>query len=254
MLIKAGEIIFKSIELYKKNWQLFFRYAGLYLISTMLIITAQLIFKPIEIIGDSARITRGFYPFVPVAIVASIASIWFSIAFLRAISARYQGSAPGAIMDELKKATKLIIPSVLALLLVMAIVFGGLLLLIIPGIIFSLWFAFSFYAIALDEHKVMASLKESRKLVKNRWFAVFWRLFAPGFVFGATASIAQWIVALIFGFLGNSAIALLFAGLFTTIANLFFVPLTTAATTILYLELKKTPNKIVAPKKLPPAK
>jgi hypothetical protein len=47
------------------------------------------------------------------------------------------------------------------------------LLLIIPGIIFGIYWAFASYIFFDKKEKILSSLKQSRKIVKNRWWKTF---------------------------------------------------------------------------------
>lgn len=56
------------------------------------------------------------------------------------------------------------------------VILGGLILLIVPAIIFMVWFAFSQYVLILERKPIIASLKYSKKLVKGHFMKVFGRL------------------------------------------------------------------------------
>jgi hypothetical protein len=57
------------------------------------------------------------------------------------------------------------------------IITGGFLLLIIPGILFGVWFAFAQFILAGEDVKGMDALLKSKEYVRDRWFDVFLRLF-----------------------------------------------------------------------------
>jgi hypothetical protein len=56
------------------------------------------------------------------------------------------------------------------------IVTGGFLLLIIPGIIFSVWFFFSQFVLAAEDERGMRALLKSKAYMQGRFFEVFIRL------------------------------------------------------------------------------
>ena len=56
------------------------------------------------------------------------------------------------------------------------IAYGSLALLIVPGIIFGVYTAFSLFALVVDGKKGFEALLESYSLVKGRWWAVFGRI------------------------------------------------------------------------------
>ncbi len=61
-------------------------------------------------------------------------------------------------------------------LLVSLAVFGGFILLIIPGIIFSVWFTFSVFVFICEGLKGSSALKRSKQLVQGHWWPVFGRI------------------------------------------------------------------------------
>lgn len=88
-----------------------------------------------------------------------------------------------------KKVAKYLLLSMLA---GMAVVFGGILL-IIPGIIFMVWFSFAQFELVLNDLGVIKSLGRSRNLVRGR----FWKVLGRMFVFGLFAIIVQLILMII---------------------------------------------------------
>lgn len=73
----------------------------------------------------------------------------------------------------------------------------GMFLLIIPGLILSVYLGFSAWAFARDGAGIGASMKESLSAVKGRWFGVFGRMLLLGLVCTAMmiVPIAGWIAA-----------------------------------------------------------
>lgn len=243
MLIKAGDIISKSFELYKKNWQLLLKYASLYLAPTLIITISATVLLPISETAEAS--IGGSAIYVILAIVMSVISIWFSVVFIKVLMALYQGGQIKNMQDELKNTVPLIFPAILASFFAGLAILGGLLLLIIPGIIFSVWFAFVLYCVVFEEKKGVEALKASKALVDGRWWSVLWGLLLPGLVFAILTMIAQWIVTIPFAFMGtNSLASIIILSIVTTVVSILFIPLSTAAPTILYAELKKTPAQI----------
>ena len=234
MLISVGNIISKSVDLYKKNTQLFLTYVGVMLIPNALIqiITATFF------LGNLNFFILGLLTFL-----AGLANIWISLAFIRVVAAKYVGAASTDIKDELLNVKNIFLAAIIASLLAALAIFAGVILLIIPGIIVAVWFAFGLYAVAIDNKDGVEALKASKQLVQGRWWAVFWRLVAPAIVFGILTIVVQGIGELIFGSLGNAfgIVVGLLGGVLVTAAALLVFPLSTAAPTILYIELKKTP-------------
>jgi len=56
------------------------------------------------------------------------------------------------------------------------IIFVGLILFIVPAIIFLVWFTFAVFVLVLENARIIESLKRSREYVKGHWWAVFGRM------------------------------------------------------------------------------
>ncbi|KKQ27070.1 MAG: hypothetical protein US42_C0015G0013 [Candidatus Magasanikbacteria bacterium GW2011_GWC2_37_14] len=251
MLISVKEIINQSFELYQKNYQTFFKYLGLLFIPTGIIaITTTLIGRLMSVVG-----TFGFSVpliiYLLLIIVASLASMWLTIAFTKTVASTYLKQPVLEIKDNIQNTVHLIWPTILVSILTSLIIFGGFLLLIIPAAIFALWYAFSMYGVILENKTVLEALKFSKSLVKGRWWSVWWRMAAPAIVFGFVLLSCQWLLGLPFSTIVNNInqnnITLFILGsiftLLSTFISLLFTPLNTAAVVILYESLKNNPVK-----------
>lgn len=58
----------------------------------------------------------------------------------------------------------------------------GFILVIIPGIIFSVWYVLSEYIFVAENLKGMAALRRSKELVRGFWWKVFWRFVGFGLI------------------------------------------------------------------------
>ncbi len=249
MLIKASEIITQSLELYQKNYKVIGRYLLLLFIPTALLTLVELFFGSTTGVFLIFGLSAPLFVYFAFIIIASLVTMWLTIALSRNIYSEYSTNQSLSIKPELQKSLHLVLPAILVSILTFLIITGGMILLIIPGIIFAVWLAFSFYAVILDEHKATESLTLSKNLVKGRWWPVLWRLFAPAAVFGVFLLLVQWLVAIPVEMIVNNVtegslafnIWLTFFSLVGVALALAFTPLTSAATIILYQELKKTP-------------
>lgn len=249
MLISAKEIIIKSIDLYKIHYKIFLQYMGILLIPTGIISVTTLFFGSFT----QAFGTYGFgiilIIYLAILVASSLFSLLISLAFIRVLANTYNNQPNKAIREEIELSTKLILPAIIASILTTLAVLGGTILLIIPGIIFAIWFAFSIYSVAIDEKSGIESLHHSKSLVSGRWWEALWRLIAPAFVFGVILMILQWIITWptgpIFGIFDTEGFAYIALSIIFTligiVISLLVTPLTTASSTILYLELKKIP-------------
>ncbi|MEK7084444.1 MAG: hypothetical protein AAB932_04380 [Patescibacteria group bacterium] len=251
MLITATDIIKKSITLYKENTQLFLQYVVLLFFPNGLL--SILIVFLYRISGDRGTVNDGIFIGISMLLIItmSLVTIWVSLAFIRTVAARYESKDAPHVRDALHQATPLLWPAVWSSVLALLAAIGGFILLIIPGIILSLWFAFGMYAVALDEKNAVDALRMSKSLVQGRWWSVLWRLLAPGLVFGFLSILIEGLLSLPIEFMGEmpNLFILLIFNLLATAGGLLVAPLLTASSTILYLEMKKTP----VPSPTPPA-
>jgi hypothetical protein len=135
----------------------------------------------------------------------------------------------------------------------LAVVFG-LVLLIIPFIIFAVWFRFAQDFVVVDDVRGIAAFKASMRLSKGRWGAVATRIFVPVIFFGVADSFIRAIIFLIVGTASGSP-GLLFSttasletlsisqGLITTVVpqiiTAFVLPLFVGADLLLWFDLKR---------------
>lgn len=83
------------------------------------------------------------------------------------------------------------------------IIFGGLILLIIPGIMFGVWFSFALF-LAIDKNMgIKEALKQSKAMVKGRFWKVFGRFIVFGlfgFAVGIVLSLLPYVGAVLVSF------------------------------------------------------
>lgn len=134
-----------------------------------------------------------------------------------------------------------------------ALIFLGLFALVVPGLIFWTWFAFAPQAAALEKIKFFKIFQHSRELSAGRFPAVFWRLFAPFAFFTLLQVVLILIVILVsqgairgiwsieLSYAGAPLWFLLLANILTELVRGLTVPLFVFPLTILYFALKEKP-------------
>jgi len=172
-------------------------------------------------------------------IAAYFVTLWFSITFIKVIADSYQGIPTKNFKESITSSKPLLFVAFLTSLLSGLAILGGFILLIIPGIIFSIWFAFALYAVVLDSKKDTEAMKYSKKLVSGRWWAVFWRMFLPSLIFMIVSGAVQMPLDYIMNSSNTPTITLL-ALFVSSMVSIAFAPFLASAQTILYVELKKT--------------
>jgi len=124
--------------------------------------------------------------------------------------------------------------SLLGAAILIGIIVGiGLLLLIIPGIIFWIWFSLVVPAIIIEQKDVFESMSRSRRLVSNRWLKTFVLFLLVGLILFIVGIIAVTIAAPL-GIAGS---------IVSSIITAFVTPLVPLATTFFYYSMlaKETP-------------
>ncbi len=113
---------------------------------------------------------------------------------------------------------------------------GGFLLLVVPGIIFAVWFSLAMFILIAEDLKGMNALLKSREYVKGKWGSIFWRFF----FIGALSFIISLVSILIFSFLKvpfGAQISNFFIGLFWT-------PLVMTYSFLVYRNLKAVKGEV----------
>ncbi|MBU0478607.1 DUF4339 domain-containing protein [bacterium] len=116
----------------------------------------------------------------PVTIIISLIT---AIGLIFAINNILEGS-PADIKESYKTGFKKFFPYLWVSALVFMAVAGGLLLLIIPGIIFAVWFSLAGYVRIIEGIGGIAALKRSKQLVKGNWWYVLGAPLVCGIVYG----------------------------------------------------------------------
>lgn len=244
------DIIVESFSLYKNNFKRFFVYMVLTFVPGALIVILKFLltnFFPEHTLGG---LGISYLLFLVIALLFGALSFWANIAFIRVISHAHNGKMSESVWTELTHATKVFWPAMGVTILTALAILGGMILLVIPGIIFMLWFAFSYASVTIDNTGVMEGMNESKALVDGRWWKVLWRLLFPTLVFGIVAVIATNIVDIPLEYIlkhtarTSSLYATwsLLAQLIDSFTTALFTPLTTITMVVLYFELKKNPQ------------
>lgn len=85
-------------------------------------------------------------------------------------------------------------PLLVAWIVVGALTVIGFILLVVPGVIFWVWFAFTSFVIMLEHQGFRDAMKQSRDLSRGRFWKVFWRIFAPTFFWALTGFLILGII------------------------------------------------------------
>jgi hypothetical protein len=176
-----GELFSRTWEVYQERvWTLL----GLYLTSLIATATSALVFIGAGLLvaklapaASTPLIMAGFLAGVTVGLFVLT---WGFAALLIAVVDENAG-----FMESISRGKAKILPFAWLYTLMTLVIFGGCILLIIPGLVLSICFFFSQYILAEDDTRGLDALMKSKSYVKGYWWGIFFRL------------LAVWIVSII---------------------------------------------------------
>ncbi len=234
-------VLRKTFSLYEANWALFLKYTLVMVLSIAITSISQSFFR-------ASYEQTGVLPPLPILagevliiLLLSGITLWGTITLIRVIWNKYAGKPVDSFFKEMFLSFPLI-PSFLWVIILFGLsAVGGLLLLIIPAFIFSLWFFFSSYARIIDNKKGTEALRFSKNLVKKDWATVLWVIISLTVLIFGSLELTQLVVDFVFTFLygvTTSPVIAVFGFVFNLLTNIAFAPVYIIAITILYSELK----------------
>ena len=244
MLMTASELLKASLEIYRKQFWLFVGYAAWLLVPFAAFVILLSAPDHPAILG--------------VAILTGLAQLfvglWVTITIIL-LAKQLSDAQPLDPAQTSKKAVMGIQNLLATIFLQVLIVLGGFLLLVIPGIIFAIWYGLAQTAAVLDGKRPIDALSTSRSLVRGRFAAVAWRMISAPLVMWLIYSlIVGGTIYLIAGLAGVDPVSILseevpiWAQILEAVGEIFLIPLALIYSTLLYLDLKNHP--LEAPEKV----
>lgn len=234
MLIKAQELVIKSWQIYTKNFKLlmqiiFWLFIPAFLLALLPILKANFLVIPLSII---------------LTLASFILSLWISIALIITLRQLAKGEKID-LKTIYRNAYSKILSYFWINILIGLAVFFGFLLLIVPGVIFAVWFSMAVYILIFEGIRGTQSLSKSKELVKNYFWAVLWRWVAPYFFFGIIVLTLIYVPIYLIGLLAGMPLSGFaetppwWANLISNIISLAAMPIFFAIGVLLYDSLKK---------------
>lgn len=158
-----------------------------------------------------------------------IAYLWSYVAMLVVIRDR---AKKVTILGAFKSSSSFIIPKFWIAILVGLIEMGGFILLIIPGVIFAVWFMFSDLILVAEGKRGLEALLKSKEYVKGYWWKLFWVIFFFG-IFSIIISAGLGYVLTVI------AVNLNIPPVGEQLINIFFIPFAATYMFLIYEEMKK---------------
>lgn len=221
-----GGILDASLELYRQNFLLFVGIAGVAYIPLAVV---QVLFA-----GAREASTAGVVATVVLTIVTVFLAIFVSGAMTKAISDVYLG-VEASVFGSYRYVMRRWLPYIGTNLLCVLLVYAGIALCVIPGIIFAFWIAFASEVFVIEGPSGWEAIQRSRQLISGHWG----RAFVLMFLVGVLGAILQMIpVSIITALLKESAAGQALSVAWQGIANTVVTPFSTAALILLYYDLR----------------
>ena len=241
-MLGAIEILKQDLKLFSDNWKKMMPFLWLLILPTFVLVAIGILFSYLTALFPTTMLVNGLI-ILAIFVAAMLFSFWVNISLTKYLYDVYQNQPTKNWKEYLSLSSPLILPIILVSLLTTLIVFGGLILLIIPGLIFALWYIFATYVMMLeDKKKITECLSESKRLVVGRWWAIFWRFFLPGAILGLGFMILSGLLTWLEAWLLNSfpmAQTAIFM-IVSTVINIIVTPLSVGLVIVIYTEARNT--------------
>lgn len=240
MLISISDIITESWKLYRSHFKQLVPYMGLLLLPTLLLtlISGTGIF--LETYLPSSAALNGIAYFIILAVTV-FSFAWVYVALFKAVGDIIQTNITPHWKTSLQSVLPYLWPLLYTVLLSYLIILLGTLLLIIPGIIFAVWYSFVTYEVLFNAKRGKAALDSSKSLVKGRWWSIALRLLIPSFVIGIAIMLAGLFVSLPTLLIPDALWSEVVRSIISVLGNALFAPLTILPPIILYFSARANP-------------
>lgn len=192
------------VDLIKKSFRIFFKkenlrnFLKIYIVLVPFSIFSLVQSRLININAENLNLNKVSFPLaqygwllgiiVIINLINVMVSFWVNAAGIKLVS-EILGGNPVHLKETFRFAWKKLWVFFLLSILVGLATGLGFLLLIIPGILFLVWFRFSAFELVTKKVGILEAIGNSRKLVSGR----FWQIFGRIFVFGIFGTLVQFI-------------------------------------------------------------
>ena len=237
-------------DLISKSWQLFSKNIKLILTAVLIVsIPVRLIssfFTSRRIVEFSGEITDFNFDFnfgelLGQTMLIAILSIVGTTLITLVIAWIVKTKALGGQLDwqaALQKGLSRWLPAIgtsILMAIFLAVLF---MLLIVPGVIYLVFWAFAIYVVILNDKSGMEALSYSKSIVKGKWLTVFLYCLVIGIMMAIVAGIINGII----GAAGSGTVVIFLQGVVGDITNAFFL----IASVLLYLNLESLKLKRIS--------
>lgn len=233
-------LIYESWCLYRQAFNILIGYSAWMIPPYLLLLTLMLLVPQDKILTDYVLI------YILISIIQGIVVIWITNALILVIN-KLAAKKEIDTNEINRQSWRLVAPLLIVALLVTLVIFGGLLLLIIPGILFAIWFSFAQISVILDNKKGIDALSFSRSLFSNRFLPMLRRvIIGPLLLLIVYTLILSIVIGFGFVFSGNIQSVLdqevfpLWPDILENLLVVFMLPIFLIYWTLLYRSVKES--------------
>ncbi|MDD2656124.1 MAG: hypothetical protein PHQ18_00945 [Patescibacteria group bacterium] len=252
MLPSIGSLIVKSFHVYFSTLKKFVPYLFLFLFFSILLSFANTSKPLLSSLISSVYVKAIIYLFS--SIFFSLLGFILSLSFIKVVGLHYIGQPVPKFWSNIKESffltfknlatfVFLAIPAIILYVFYLfsimgyvnfVVIFIGLWLIILLGVLVYIWFSFVLVDLALEKGNGLSSIVSSVKIVKGRVGSVFIRLFLPSFVLYIIFAVMNGLFDMLFG-------STIFYTVVMLLLTLAIIPFSVVVPTILYCDLMKKP-------------
>jgi len=248
-LIGPGDIIVSAWETFRKQFRSYSQFVVWFAVLgvaqwAVYVLTRTLIFDKI-------------YRTIVITVVSLPLDLLYAFLTVGVIelTARAMTNKKAPMNDVFMASLHKLIPFIWVAFLLWTVTMFGLILLVIPALVFFIWFKYGVNNMIIDDVHGFDALRESKRLVDGRWWGVLFRFLIPAIFWYVAAKFALQLIYLVAGatlgdpglFFGNitssdelSNSFLLITTVLPFIVNGYLLSLLTASDLALWYDLKRT--------------
>jgi len=235
-LIPINDIVINGWKLYKANFTKFLKPLGILIAPMVLLYLMDFLLT-----YSSSIILNGLASIVLILFVI-FCEIWMYIYIIKLINSIIEKKE---VDEKLLFSTSLkkIGQNIWIGLLTFLIVLGGIILFIVPGIFFAIWYSYAMFVNVLEEknYKGMDAMTASKKLVKRRAWDTYGRSFFPTLFTEALLYVGCGIIFLLLYAIGlNTTIVITIVYIIFLISAFALIPLFLTYQVLVYNSLKES--------------
>lgn len=242
MLISVSNLITKSWQDYTKNLHEWMLFAALMFAPSFILVLAGSFLGFLSVYAPALTGSTDLIVLVLLAL-SVVVGFWSSLALTHAAGTFITKKQTDHWKEHYAAALPLLWPALVTGAFVTIAVTFGVILFIIPGIIFLGWYFFAGYRVIFENESGFKALRESKKMMFGRWWAVAWRLVVGVTVFSFLFSLAIFVVGVAVNFLPVSEDLISVVTIISHLAlsSIFLIPTTTLVVSNLYFSLRENP-------------